>query len=73
MKDLIQKELEKRKYEICKEQKPYSFKQVFYPSEEKILKFEGKKIKEKFDSNKRAIFDARFHDLKALALYDEVF
>ncbi|NQU83896.1 MAG: 4Fe-4S dicluster domain-containing protein [Parcubacteria group bacterium] len=50
-----------------------SFKQVFYPSEEKILEFEGNKIKENFDSSKRAIFGARFFDLKAVALYDEVF
>ena len=72
--DLLIEELESVKnLYIGKDVPRNSFKQVFYPAQERILEFEGKKIKENFDSKKRAIFGVRFFDLKALALFDEVF
>lgn len=72
--DLVIKELESaREFYEGGEVPRNSFKQVFYPSRGKILEFSGKKIKEIFRTEKRAIFGARFFDLKAPALYDEVF
>ena len=72
--DLVIKELESaREFYEGDEVPRNSFKQVFYPSRERVLEFQGKKIKEVFNTEKRAIFGARFFDLKAVALYNEVF
>lgn len=72
--DLLVKELENVKNFYIGEVVPRnSYKEIFFPVEEKVLEFEGKNIKENYSSEKRAIFGARFFDLKALALYDEVF
>lgn len=72
--DLVIKELESaREFYEGEEVPRNSFKQVFYPSKERVLEFQGKKIKEVFNVEKRAVFGARFFDLKAIALYNEVF
>jgi len=72
--DLVIKELESaREFYEGDDVPRNSFKQVFYPSKDKILEFKGKTIREIFNTEKRAIFGARFFDLKAIALYNEVF